>query len=193
MRAGVYTRVSTTQQDLSPQLCDLRKYCADRGIEIYREYCDYGVSGSKDQRPGLNAFMADARKRRFDTAMVWRFDRFARSTRHLVSALEEFQHLGINFISYSENIDTASPLGKAIFVIASAFAELERNITIERIKSGLRRAQAQGVVLGRPPKLDADLLGKIREMRASGASFSVIGRSLGIAKSTVYLAVRKTC
>ena len=107
------------------QLSDLRRYCEQRGFDIYKEYCDEGISGTKDRRPALDELMADARKRKFDAVLCWRFDRFARSTKHLITALEEFGHLGIEFISYQENIDTSSPLGKAIFTIVSAIAELD--------------------------------------------------------------------
>jgi DNA invertase Pin-like site-specific DNA recombinase len=88
--------------------------------------------------------MDDARKRRFDLVLVWRFDRFARSTKNLILALEEFRNLAIHFISYQENIDTSSPLGGAIFTIISAVAQLERAIIAERVRAGLRRARENG-------------------------------------------------
>ncbi len=108
------------------QLLDLRRYVRERGWDIFREYVDEGISGTKDSRPALNELMNDAKKRRFDVVLVWRFDRFARSTRHLINALEEFKNLRIDFVSYQENIDTSSPLGSAIFTIISAVAQLER-------------------------------------------------------------------
>ncbi len=103
-----------------------------------KKYSDQGVSGTKDKRPALDELAADTRKRRFGAVLCLRFDRFARSTKHLITALEEFRHLGIDFISFQENIDTGSPLGKAIFTIVSAIGELERNIIIERVKAGIR-------------------------------------------------------
>ena len=156
-RVAIYTRVSTSEQSVDMQTSDLRHYCEQRGFEIYKEYSDQ-ISGTKDRRPGLDDLMADARKRKFDVVLVWRFDRFARSTKHLVTALEEFKHLGIDFISYQENIDTSSPLGKAIFTIISAISELERNIIVERVKAGLRNAKAHGKRLGKRPFDDARLL-----------------------------------
>ena len=115
MKVALYTRVSTQDQSVEMQLSDLRKFCEQRGFEVYREYSDEGVSGTKEKRPSLDELMRDARKRKFDAVLCWRFDRFARSTKHLITALDEFRHLGIEFISYQENIDTSNPLGKAVF------------------------------------------------------------------------------
>ena len=144
MKVALYTRVSTQDQSTDLQTSDLRHYCEQRGFEIYSEYCDQGISGTKDKRPALNELMEDARKRKFDAVLCWRFDRFARSTKHLITALEEFGHLKIDFISYQENIDTSSPLGKAIFTIVSAIAELERSIILDRVSAGLRRTKENG-------------------------------------------------
>ena len=124
------------------QTRDLRAYCTARGFTITREYIDIGQSGAKDSRPQLNDLMAAARKRQFGAIVVWRFDRFARSTKHLLLALEEFRSLGIQFISYQENIDTSSPLGHALFTIVSAVAQLERDLIRERVSAGIRNARA---------------------------------------------------
>ena len=119
--------------------------------------------------------------------LVWRFDRFARSTRHLINALEEFKNLGIDFVSYQENIDTSSPLGSAIFTIISAVAQLERDIIAERVKAGLRRARANGKQLGRPRvAVDTD---RIAALRAQGRSWIEISRELGIGKGTAQRAL----
>jgi len=134
-KVAIYARVSTSEQSTDSQLLDLRRYVRERGWHLYREYTDNGVSGTKDSRPALNELMNDAKKRRFDVVLVWRFDRFARSTKHLILALEEFKNLGIDFVSYQENIDTSSPLGSAIFTIISAVAQLERDIIAERVKA----------------------------------------------------------
>jgi len=107
-RVAIYARVSTTDQSTDPQLLDLRRYVSERGWTSFKEYTDNGISGTTDSRPTLNALMNDAKKRRFDVVLVWRFDRFARSTRHLINALEEFKNLRIDFVSYQENIDTSS-------------------------------------------------------------------------------------
>jgi len=150
MRTAIYARVSTTDQSTDSQLLDLKRYIQERKWLIFKEYVDEGISGTKDNRPALNELMNDAKKRRFDVVLVWRFDRFARSTQHLMGALDDCHNLGIDFISYQENIDTSSSLGKAIFTIISAVAQLERDIISERVKAGLRRAKENGTKLGRP-------------------------------------------
>jgi len=180
---AIYARVSTTDQSTESQLLDLRRYADSRGWHVYREYTDEGISGTKDSRPALNELMSHARKRKFDMVLVWRFDRFARSTKHLILALEEFRHLGIAFVSFSENIDTSSPLGSAIFTIISAVAQLERDIIAERVRAGLRRARANGKRLGRPKaKLEPE---RVRQLRAQGLSIRQVAEVVGISKSTV--------
>ena len=169
-RVAIYARVSTTDQSTDSQLLDLRKYVSDRGWQIYREFVDEGISGTKDSRPALDQLMDDAKKRKFDIVLVWRFDRFARSTRHLINALEEFRNLGIDFVSYQENIDTSSPLGSAIFTIISAVAQLERDIIAERVKAGLRRARENGKKLGRP-RVAVDAT-RIAALRTQGHSWA---------------------
>ncbi|MDA2934009.1 recombinase family protein [Acidobacteria bacterium AH-259-D05] len=183
-RVAIYARVSTSDQSTDPQLLDLRRYVSERGWQSYKEYCDNGVSGTTDSRPALNELMNDAKKRRFDVVLVWRFDRFARSTRHLINALEEFKNLRIDFVSYRENIDTSSPLGSAIFTIISAVAQLERDIIAERVKAGLRQAVENGKKLGRPKvEVDPD---EVRRLRAKGLSLRIIGRRTGISRTTVH-------
>jgi len=180
---ALYARVSTTDQSTDSQLLDLRRYVSERGWNIFKEYVDEGISGTKDSRPSLNELMNDAKKRRFDVVLVWRFDRFARSTKHLILALEEFKNLGIDFVSYQENIDTSSPLGSAIFTIISAVAQLERDIIAERVKAGLRRAKENGKKLGRP-MLSVDVE-KVLQMRSEGLSLRQIARLVGISHTRV--------
>ncbi len=182
-RVALYARVSTTDQSTDSQLLDLRRYVRERGWNIFNEFVDEGISGTKDSRPALNELMNDAKKRRFDVVLVWRFDRFARSTKHLILALEEFKNLGIDFVSYQENIDTSSPLGSAIFTIISAVAQLERDIIAERVKAGLRRARENGKKLGRP-SVEVDPA-QIQKMRSRGLSLRAIGRQIGISRTKV--------
>src|ERR1700732_2000363 len=164
MRIGIYARVSTKDQSCELQIRDLRAYCMARGFELVREYVDTGQSGAKDSRPELNKLMDDARKRKFDAIVVWRFDRFARSTKHLLTALEEFRALGIQFISYQENVDTCTPLGQALFTIVSAVAQLERELIRERVSAGIRNARANGKRLGRPKSgVDRERILELRE------------------------------
>src|ERR1700733_13736362 len=183
MRIGIYARVSTRDQSCDLQVRDLRAYCAARGFDLVREYVDVGQSGAKDSRPELNKLMDDARKRRFDAIVVWRFDRFARSTKHLLLALEEFRSLGIQFISYQENIDTNSALGTALFTIVSAVAQLERDLIRERVSAGIRNARANGKKLGRPKSLVNRE--RILELKAEGHSIRQIAATLRIGCGTV--------
>jgi DNA invertase Pin-like site-specific DNA recombinase len=183
MRIGIYARVSTKDQSCELQVRDLRAYCTARGFDLVREYVDVGQSGAKDSRPELNKLMDDARKRQFDAIVVWRFDRFARSTKHLLSALEEFRSLGIQFISYQENIDTSSALGQALFTIVSAVAQLERDLIRERVSAGIRNARANGKKLGRPMSgVDRE---RIVELKAQGQSLRQIAASLGVGYGTI--------
>ena len=188
-RVAIYVRVSTKDQSVEMQLNDLERYSRERGLKIFKIYQD-NISGTKDTRPGLSQLMNDAKKRKFDTVLVWRFDRFARSTKHLVNALYEFRSLSIDFISYQENIDTSSPLGEAIFTIISAMAKLERDIIAERVRGGLRKAKANGVKLGRPKaKVDKN---KVIAYRRQNLTIRQIAYKLGLSKGTVERTL-KTC
>src|ERR1700758_170513 len=189
MRVAIYARVSTKDQSCELQLRDLRAYCAARGFSVQREYVDVGESGAKDSRPQLNDLMAAARKRLFDAVVVWRFDRFARSTKHLLLALEEFRSLGIQFISYQENIDTTSPLGQALFTIVSAVAQLERDLIRERVSAGIRHARECGKQLGRPRRIVSQ--DELVRLKREGHSLREIAKSLGVGYGTVRLRLRK--
>ncbi len=190
MRIAIYARVSTKDQSCELQVRDLRAYCAARGFDLVREYVDVGQSGAKDSRPDLNKLMDDARKRQFDALICWRFDRFARSTKHLLLALEEFRSLGIQFISYQENIDTSSALGQALFTIVSAVAQLERDLIRERVSAGIRNARANGKKLGRPMRaVDPE---RILEMRTEGQSLQQIAENLGVGYGTVRARLQNT-
>lgn len=187
IKAAVYCRVSTDQQNTAMQEADLTAYAAARGYEVFRVYKDV-MSGTTSSRPELDAMMGDARKRRFGVVLCWRFDRFARSTKHLLSALDEFRHLGIDFVSFQENIDTSNPLGRAVFTIVSAVAELERNLIVERVRAGVRRARESGKHIGRP----AVPAGKINEavrLKALGWSTRKIAAEVGMSTGAVHRAV----
>jgi DNA invertase Pin-like site-specific DNA recombinase len=178
-------RVSTKGhgQTTDTQALALREYAERRGFTIVDEYADEGISGAKDRRPQLDRLMADARKRRFDAVLVARFDRFARSTKHLVLTLEEFSSLGIDFISLNESIDTSSAMGRMVFTVIAAVAELERSIIKERVQAGVDRARRQGKRLGRPAVIvDRH---KLAEMKAAGQSIKSIAKECGIARATV--------
>jgi DNA invertase Pin-like site-specific DNA recombinase len=181
-RAALYARVSTKNngQDPETQLIALRDFATARGFEIAGEYVDVGISGAKDRRPELDRLMANARRRKIDAVLVARFDRFARSTKHLVLALEEFSALGVDFISLNESVDTSTPMGKMVFTVIGAVAELERSLIRERVVMGLERAKRQGKVLGRPKALvDRD---KIAQLRTKGLSLRQIASELMVSK-----------
>lgn len=181
-QVAIYARVSTGLQSVEMQLRDLRRYADQRGMVIVKEYLDEGHSGTKERRPALDALMGEARKRQFDAVLVWRFDRWARSTRHLIDTLLEFRNLGIEFLSYQENLDTGSPMGAAVFTILAALAQLERDIIVTRVKAGLDNARARGKVLGRPRTTED---ARIVALSAQGWSLRRIAKELGTSKSSV--------
>jgi DNA invertase Pin-like site-specific DNA recombinase len=187
-RAAIYARVSTSdKQDVTMQTRELHELCQRRGWTIAGEFVDIGVSGSKDSRPQLDKMMQDAHKRRFDVVAVWRFDRFARSVSHLLQALETFRTLGIEFVSFSEAIDTSTAVGKMTFTVLGAVAELERSLICERVRGGLRHARSKGTRLGRPTV--AVDVSQIAILRSSGRSEREIARQMGLSASTVH----RTC
>jgi DNA invertase Pin-like site-specific DNA recombinase len=181
-RAALYMRVSTLDQHPETQLYDLRGLAAQRGFEIVQEYVDR-ISGAKARRPGLDQMLKDARARQFDVVLVWAGDRIARSVRHFLEVLDELNHLGIEFVSFRENIDTGGPLGRAIIVIIGAIAELERNLIIERVRAGMRRAKLEGRRIGRAP-LDVDRQAVLRD-RGRGLSLTDIARAHRISRASV--------
>src|SRR5271169_3749508 len=183
MRAAIYARVSTNNaQDPHMQIRELREYCQRRGWEIEGEYVDAGVSGAKEHRPQLNALLASCQKRIVDAVVVYRYDRFARSLRQLVNALEEFRSLGIEFISLHEGVDTSTPNGRLVFGIFASIAEFERELIRDRVKSGIAAARSKGKRLGRP-RVTVDAA-RISALRDSGASWSAIARYFGLSAGT---------
>src|SRR6185369_2822280 len=149
MRAAIYVRVSTFDQEPENQLRELRTYIAARGWTAV-EYVDRGVSGSKDKRPALDELLVAAKRRRFDIVVCWRLDRLGRNLKHLITLLDELQALGVAFVSLAEGIDATTPAGKLQMHILGAIAEFERERIRERVLAGLQRARAQGRRLGRP-------------------------------------------
>jgi len=181
-RAAIYTRVSTIDQHPETQLYDLREMAKQRGYEIVCEHSDK-ISGAKQKRPGLDQLLADARRHKFDTVLVWAFDRVARSVRHFLEILDELNHLGIEFVSFRENIDTGGPLGRAMVVIVGAIAELEKNLIVERVRAGMRRARLEGRQIGRSPlKIDR---AQLIDDRRSGMSLSQVAKKHRVSRATV--------
>jgi DNA invertase Pin-like site-specific DNA recombinase len=200
-RAAIYVRVSTSNrseygehrtydQDPEVQAEPLREMVRQRGWELERVYSDR-ISGAKERRPDLDQLMMDAKRGRFDVLVVWRFDRFARSVKQLVVALEEFRSLGIDFVSHQEALDSSTPMGKAMFTIIAAMAELERSVIRDRVVAGLEHAHRHGTKSGQPvgrPRAVFDRAQAI-ELRRAGWSWGRIARKLG----TSVASVRRVC
>ena len=187
-RAVLYMRVSSVDQHPESQLHDLRAMAAQRGYEIVREYTDK-ISGTRAKRPGLDELLHDARHGRFDVVLVWAFDRMARSVKHFLEVLDELTHLQIEFISFRENIDTSGPLGRALIVIIGAIAELERNLIIERVRAGMRRARLEGRHIGRRP-LELDRAAIVHD-RERGLSLGQLADLHRISRTTVMRVLRQ--
>jgi DNA invertase Pin-like site-specific DNA recombinase len=187
-RCALYMRVSTIDQHPETQLHDLRALAAQRGFEIVGAYTDK-ISGAKAKRPGLDQLLADARRKKFDVLMVWAFDRMARSVGHFLEVLDELNHLEIEFVSFRENIDTGGPLGRALVVIIGAIAELERNLIIERVRAGMRRAKLEGRRIGREP-LNVDRQALLRD-RERGMSLSQLAKAYRISRTSVCRVLRE--
>ncbi|MBI2359041.1 MAG: recombinase family protein [Deltaproteobacteria bacterium] len=180
MKAAIYARVSTLDQEPENQLQELRRYVQARGWTAV-EYVDRGISGAKDRRPALDELVRDATRRKFDVLVCWRLDRLGRNLKHLITLLDELQALGVAFVSLAEGIDATTPAGKLQMHILGAIAEFERERIRERVLAGLQRARAQGRRLGRPqarPPIDG-----LR--RVGGLPVHVAAERLGVSRSTV--------
>lgn len=188
-RCVLYSRVSTLDQNPETQLLDLRRLAEQRGFDIVREYTDK-ISGAKAKRPALDQMLGAAHRREFDVVLVWAADRLARSVRHFLEVLDTLNHLGIEFVSFRENLDTGGPLGRAVVVIVSAVAELERNLIIERVRAGLRRAKLEGRKLGRKP-IEIDRAALLRD-RARGLSLSQLAKLYRISRTSVARSLRQS-
>jgi len=189
-RAAIYARVSTHNgQNPEMQLDEVRAYCARRRWEVVQEYVDTGISGAKEHRPALDRLLSDCRRRQVDAVVVYRYDRFARSLRQLVNALEEFRALGIDFVSLHEGVDTSTPNGRLVFGIFASIAEFERELIRDRVRSGLAAARAKGKRLGRPSViLDRRRVALLREQ---GRSWREISKEMGVGVGTVHRARSK--
>ena len=187
-QVGLYARVSTNNgQDPEVQLRELREYCQRRGFVIVEEFVDKGISGSRERRPALDKLMVVCRKRLVDAVVVYRYDRFARSLRQLVNALEEFRALSIDFVSLHEGVDTSTPNGRLAFGIFASIAEFERELIRDRVRSGLAAAKAKGKTLGRPRV--AVEASRVALLRQQGRSWAEITLETGISKGTAQRAV----
>jgi DNA invertase Pin-like site-specific DNA recombinase len=187
-RAALYARVSTGIQSTDLQIFELRQVAVQRGWTIVGEYSDAAVSGARDRRPELDRLMRDALRGRLDVVVVWRFDRFARSVRHLVNALHDFETCRVDFVSLRDQVDTSTAAGRLIFHVVAAIAEFERELIRERVTAGVASARRRGKRIGRRPHpVDAD---RAFELQAAGRSVRAIARELGVPTSIAYRALR---
>jgi DNA invertase Pin-like site-specific DNA recombinase len=181
-KAAIYGRVSTNDQNVESQFCDLRSLAKARGYEIVAEYSDT-ISGTKAKRPGLDHLLSDARRGQFNVVFVWAFDRIARSVKHFLEVMDELNRLNIGFVSFRENVDTDSALGRALIIIVAAISELERSLIVERVKSGMRRAKLEGRQIGRA-RLDINREQVVQDRR-SGMSLTVVAKRHAISRASV--------
>ena len=189
MKAAIYARVSTSGQHVESQLYDLRELAAQRGLEIVQEYRDCGVSGKRARRPGLDALIADARRKKFSVCLVAAFDRVARSVKHFLQLMDEFDSLGVVFISRRENIDTSGPMGRLFLTLIGSISELESSLIRDRVLAGMRRAALDGVRIGRAP-MNLDRSAVVRD-RVSGMTLTAVAKKWDISRSLVCKLVKK--
>jgi DNA invertase Pin-like site-specific DNA recombinase len=188
-KAAIYVRVSTADQDAGMQEQELVEYVASRNWALHKIYRDVGVSGVAEKRPGLDALLNDCRRRRLSIIVVWKFDRFARSLRQLVNALELFRELGIAFVSCTEAIDTSLPHGELLFQIMGSIAQFEKSLITERVKAGLRHARTNGKILGRPPlrRLTSKEIVQLRSERSKAKlPFRILAKKFGVSVFTAH-------
>jgi DNA invertase Pin-like site-specific DNA recombinase len=196
-RAVLYLRVSTVSSsrygdtlayDQKPEVQEapLRRLAEQRGWNVTRVYCDR-LSGAKERRPDLDRMLADARRREFDVLMVWRFDRLSRSVQHFLNVVGELRDSGVDLVSHEQSFDTTTAMGKFCLTMFAALAELERAVTIERVRAGLQFARLHGTKSGRPIGRPKAIFrrGLVAELRAQGLSWREIARRTGQAVRTV--------
>jgi DNA invertase Pin-like site-specific DNA recombinase len=187
-RAVLYLRVSTIDQTTANQERELREVAARAGWEIVKVYKDHGISGAKgrDKRPAYNQMLRDAFRRQFDVVMAWSVDRLGRSLQELVTFLGELHAVGIDLFLHQQGIDTTTPAGKAMFHMSGVFAEFERSMIQERVRSGLARARSEGTRLGRPPlaKATEDAI-RAALSQPGRPGVRVIAKQFGVDPSTV--------
>jgi putative DNA-invertase from lambdoid prophage Rac len=189
VKAALYARVSTSDQNCAAQLQELGSYCLTRTWDVYDRYVDPAMSGAKDRRPELDRLMKDAKSRRFDAIVVTKLDRFSRSLSHMVSQLAELQAAGVRFLAINQGIDTGidNPAGRLMANLLGSFAEFERDLIRERTCAGIAYARLMGKQFGRP-RVIVDKVA-VQAMRAAGQSWAVIAHNLKISRSTV----RRAC
>lgn len=190
--AALYVRVSTDGQTVENQVRELQQIAERRGWQIVQTYSDAGISGAKgrDQRPGLDAMLNDAKRRRFDVVMAWSIDRVGRSLGDLLNTIQELEACGVDIFFEQQALDTTTPAGRLMFHVCGAFAEFERSMIRQRVKLGLKRAVAQGKRLGRP-SIDPELERKAERELRKGTGILKTAKKLGIGTGTVQRLARE--
>jgi DNA invertase Pin-like site-specific DNA recombinase len=183
MKVALYIRVSTNQQTTENQRKELEVYCKRQGWKIAEVYDDSGVSGSTDRRPALDKMLKDATTGKFSTVVIWKIDRMARSVVNLLQTLQTLQAAGVGFVSTTQQLDTTTAYGRMVLTFLGAIAEFEKSLIVERVCSGLQRAKANGVKLGRP-KVEFDLE-KAVQMKKQKKTWSEISSLLNVSRATV--------
>jgi DNA invertase Pin-like site-specific DNA recombinase len=183
LKAAIYVRVSTADQHVESQLYDLRELATQRGYEVVQEYRDCRVSGKRARRPGLDALVNDARKKKFSVVLVAAFDRVARSVKHFLQLMDEFDDMGVVFISRRENVDTSGPMGRLFLTLIGSISELESDLIRSRVLAGMRRAKLDGVRMGRAP-MNIDRAAIVRD-RIGGMTLTAVSKKWSISRSLV--------
>lgn len=194
-KVAIYARVSTSDQNTESQLMELRAYAIRRDFEVYREYVDHvtGVVSKRQAGQGIEykRLLADARQKRFDVVLVWKFDRFARSLQSLIEGLRLFDSLQIGFISATQDIDTTTPMGVLFFHVVGAFGEFERAMIVDRVKAGIANARRKGVRLGRKRSSSSAEEQRILDLHEMGRSVTQISEDIGRSRSGVWLVLQR--
>lgn len=188
-KAALYLRCSTAQQNLEVQQNDLRRYAEARGLQVIEEFSDFGISGAKDRRPALDQMLRAARQRKFDYVLVWRLDRLGRTTKHLLTVLDELESLQIPLISLQEGFDLSTPIGRVVATVLAALSAFEREIIKERVVAGIQNAKAKGKQLGRPKSINYEA---ISTLRRRGLTYRQISDELGVSPGSIREAIRKS-
>lgn len=188
-RVAIYYRVSTERQTVENQVLDLQKYCEARHWTVVETFVDDGISSTK-KRTKLDDVMFLAKRRKIDVLLVWAYDRFARSTIHLINTLDDLRAEEVDFVSFQQQIDTTTPSGRLLYTITAGFAEYERSMIVERVKAGLRRVKASGKHIGRP-QLPQEVKDRIRDLHAAGQSYNKIAKQISWVRASGKFGPRK--
>lgn len=190
IRAGLYIRVSTVDQNPQLQFDELREFCRARAWRDAGEFVDHGVSGIDSSRPGLRQLLQACHLRTIDAVIVWKLDRLARSLADLVRLTKTFESQGINFVSVrNPGLDTTTAQGKLFFGISAVFAEFERDMIIERTRAGIAAARARGKVLGR--RRHPIPTERIVALHDFGLSTRQIAKTLSVSQAFVWLRLQE--